>query len=163
MPIFAKHIGCGTIDELNTLIYTILKYFVGLPSNISPRVSRLSNILRCSTMIGNKWYQDVFVSRIMLQKNYYKPCWKGRFIDGLPPIFAHKVKQVLISANDSLNYDNLAYDNIFNAIKKSNASVRNNKKLLTYQLQIKKKANFRKQNGLPPRSKSTRLNSSHRR
>ena len=102
VPIFAKHIGCGTIDELNTLIYTILKYFVGLPSNISPRVSRLSNILRCSTMIGNKWYQDVFVSRIMLQKNYYKPCWKGRFIDGLPPIFAHKVKQVLISANEGL-------------------------------------------------------------
>ena len=26
----------------------------------------------------------------------------------------------------------------------------NNKKLLTYQLQIKKKANFCKQNGLPP-------------
>ena len=36
LPIFAKHIGCGTIDELNTLIYTIPKYFVGLPSNISP-------------------------------------------------------------------------------------------------------------------------------
>ena len=35
LPIFAKHIGCGTIDELNTLIYTIPKYFVGLPSNIS--------------------------------------------------------------------------------------------------------------------------------
>ena len=113
-------------------------------------------------MIGNKWYQDVFVSRIMLQKNYYKPCWKGRFIDGLPPIFAHKVKQVLISANDSLNYDNLAYDNIFNAIKKSNASVRNNKKLLAYQLQIKK-AKFCKQNGLPLiRQKGKKYDKSHK-
>ena len=43
-------------------IYTILKYFVYTP-NISPRVSGLLNILRCSTMIGYKWYQDVFVSR----------------------------------------------------------------------------------------------------
>ena len=52
LPIFAKHIGCGTLDDLNT---PIPKYFVGLPSNISPRVSELSNILRCSTMIGYKW------------------------------------------------------------------------------------------------------------
>ena len=44
------------------------------------------------------------------------------------------VKQVLISANDSLNYDNLTYDNIFNAIKKFDASMCNHKKLLTYQI-----------------------------
>ena len=112
LPIFTKHIGCGT---LNTPIYTISKYFVNLSSNISPRISGLTNILRCSTMIDYKWYQDVFVSRVMLQKDCHKPCWKGRFIDGQPPIFAHKVKQVLISTNDSLNYDNLTYDNnIFN-------------------------------------------------
>ena len=67
-----------------------------------------------------------------------------------PPIFAHKVKQVLISANDSLNYDNSTYDNIFNTIKKFDAGMNNNKKLLMYQVQIKKKANFCKQNGLPP-------------
>ena len=42
LPIFAIHIGCGTLDDLNTPIYTIPKYFVGLPSNISPRVSGLS-------------------------------------------------------------------------------------------------------------------------
>ena len=94
-------------------------------------------------MIGYKWYQDV--SRDKLQQDCHKPCWKERFIDGLPPIFAYKVKQGLISANDSLNYDN-----IFNAIKKFDASMGNNKKLLMYQLQIKKKANFCKQNGLPP-------------
>ena len=47
---------------------------------------------------------------------------------------------MLISANDSLNYDNLTNDNIFNAIKKFDASMSTNKKLLMYQLQ--KKANF---------------------
>ena len=82
-------------------------------------------------MIGYKWYQDVFVSRIMLQKDCHKPCWKEWFIDSLPPIFAHKIKQVLMSTNDSLNYDNLTYDNIFNAIKNFDASMCNNKILLS--------------------------------
>ena len=67
-------------------------------------------------MIDYKWYQDVF-SRNMLQQDCHKPCWKERLIDGLPPIFAHKVKHVLISANDSLNYGNLTNDNTFNNIK----------------------------------------------
>ena len=95
LPIFAKHVGystlgCGTLDDLNTPIYTIPKHFIGIPSNISPRVSGLLNILKNSTMIGYKWYQDV--SRDKLQQDCHKPCWKERFIDGLPPIFAHKVK-----------------------------------------------------------------------
>ena len=40
-----------------------------------------------------RWYQDVFIFRVMLRKDCYKPYWKEKFIDGLPPIFAHKVKQ----------------------------------------------------------------------
>ena len=77
LPIFAKHVGystlgCGTFGNLNTPIYTIPKYFIGIPSNISPRVSGLLNILKNSTMIGYKWYQDV--SRDMLQQDCHKPC-----------------------------------------------------------------------------------------
>ena len=48
----------------------------------------------------------------------------------MPPNFVHKVKQVLMSTNDSLNYDNLTYDNIFNAIKKFDANMGNNKKTI---------------------------------
>ena len=77
-------------------IYTTLKYFVGTPNsspNISPRTSGLlKNILRCSTMTDYRWYQDVFISRIMLWKDCHKPYWKERFIEDLSPIFAHKVK-----------------------------------------------------------------------
>ena len=59
-----------------------------------------------------------------------------------------------MGTNDSLNYDNLTYDDIFSAIKKFGTSMCNNEKLLTYQLQIKKKAkyemgNFCEQYGLP--------------
>ena len=154
LPIFATHIGCGILDDLNN---AILKYFVGTPS---PRVSGLLNILRFFTMTDYRWYQDVFVSWIMLRKDCHKPYQKERFIDGLPPIFAHKVKQVLIGKNDSLNYDNLTYDDIFSTIKKFGTSMYNNEKLLTYQLQIKKKAkmgNSCKQYGLPPTAPFSQL------
>ena len=39
-----------------------------------------------------------------------------KFIDGLPPIFAHKVKQELMGKNDSIDYDNLTYGDILSTI-----------------------------------------------
>ena len=56
-------------------------------------------------MTDYRWYQDVFIFRVVLRKDCHKPYWKERFIDGLPPIFAHKVKQVLMGKNDSIDYD----------------------------------------------------------
>ena len=50
LPIFDESIGRSILDGVNTLIYTILKHFVGTPSNISSRVSDLLNNLRCPTM-----------------------------------------------------------------------------------------------------------------
>ena len=92
-PIFYESISRGIPDGVNNLIYTILKHFVGTPSNISSQISNYLNNLRCPTIFDYRWYQDVFIFRVMLWKDYYKPYWKEKFIDGLPPIFAHKVKQ----------------------------------------------------------------------
>ena len=72
-PIFDESIGRGILDGVNTLIYTILKHFVGTPSNISSRVSDLLNNLRCPTMSNYRWYQDFFISRVMLRKDCHKP------------------------------------------------------------------------------------------
>ena len=112
MPIFYESIGRGILDGVNTLIYTILKYFVDTPSNISSRVSDLLNNLRCPTMSDYRWYQDVFLSRVMIRKDCHKPYWKENFIDSLPPIFTHKVKQELMGKNDSIDYDSLTYGDI---------------------------------------------------
>ena len=119
------------------LIYqtSILKHFVGTPSNISSRVSDLLNNLKCPSMTDYRWYQDVFTSRVMLRKDCHKPYWKEKFVDGLPPIFAHKVKQVLMGKNDSIDYDNLTYGDIFSAIKKLGINMCNDEKLLKYHLQ----------------------------
>ena len=171
LPIFYESIGRGILDGVNTLIYTILKHFVGTPSNISSRVSDLLNNLRCPTMSDYRWYQDVFISRVMLWKDCHKPYWKERFIDGLPPIFAHKVKQVLMGKNDSIDYDNLTYGDIFSAIKKIGINTCNDEKLLKYHLQNKKKAKYEMDNsceqyGLPPiapsRQKGKKYDKSHK-
>jgi hypothetical protein len=50
-------------------------------------------------MSDYRWYQDVFLSRVMLRSDSQKPYWKEKFIDGLPSLFAHKVKDELINAN----------------------------------------------------------------
>ena len=165
-PIFDESIGRGILDGVSTLIYAILKHFVGTPSNISSRVSDLLNNLRCPTMSNYKWYQDVFIPRVMLWKDCHKPYWKERFINGLPPIFAHKIKQVLMGKNDSIDYDNLTYGDIFSAIKKLGINMCNDEKLLKYQLQNKKKAkyemgNFCEQYGLPPIAHSRQKGKKH--
>ena len=133
-PIFDESIGCGIPDGVNTLIYTILKHFVGTPFNISSWVSDLLNNLRCLTMFDYRWYQDVFLSRVMLRKDCHKPYWKEKFIDGLPPIFAHKVKQELMDKNDSIDYDSLTYGDILSTFKKLGINMCNDEKLLKYQL-----------------------------
>ena len=50
LPIFDESIGRGIPDGVNILIYTILKHFVGTPSNISSRVYNYLNNLRCPIM-----------------------------------------------------------------------------------------------------------------
>ncbi|KAL4627950.1 hypothetical protein ACB092_05G203400 [Castanea dentata] len=73
-------------------------------------------------------YEDVFISRVMLKKDSTKPYWKERFIDGLPPIFAHKVKNELIGKNDSIVFDTLTYGDIFSTIKKFGINMCNDEK-----------------------------------
>ena len=165
-PIFDESIGRCILDGINTLIYTILKHFVGIPSNISSRVSNLLNNLRCLTMSDCRWYQDVFISMVMLQKDCHKFYWKETFIDGLPPIFAHKVKQELMGKNDSFDYDSLTYGDILSTIKKLGINMCDDEKLLEYQLQNKRKAkykmgNFCEQYGLPPIASSREKGKKH--
>jgi hypothetical protein len=55
-PIFNERIGMGEPDCVNTLIYTIIKHFIGTPSNITARISDVLNNLRCPTMSDYRWY-----------------------------------------------------------------------------------------------------------
>ena len=117
-------------------------------------------------MSDYRWYQDVFLSRVMQQKDCFKPYWKEKFIDGLPLIFAHKVKQELMGKNDSIDYDNLTYGGILSTIKKLGINMCNNEKLLKHQLKNKRKAkyemgNFCEQYGLPSIAPSRQKGKKH--
>ncbi|KAG7977429.1 hypothetical protein I3843_05G031500, partial [Carya illinoinensis] len=145
----------GSPDGVNTLIFTIVKHFVGTPSNITNRVSDYLNNLRCNKMSDYRWYKDVFMSRVMLREDSQKPYWKEKFIDGLPRLFAIKVKDSLTDITSYLNYDNYTYGDIVSIIQKLGISMCNDQRMIAQQMKDRKKAkyemgNFCEQFGLPP-------------
>jgi hypothetical protein len=154
-PIFDEQIDTGEPDGVNTLIYTIIKLFVGTPSNITSRISDYLNSLRCPTMSDYRWYQYVFLSRVMVKANSQKPYWKEKFIDGLPSLFAYKVKDELLNSPIGLiEYDNLTYGDLFSTVKKLGIKMCIDQKMIRQQLKNAKKAkyevdNFGEQFGLP--------------
>jgi hypothetical protein len=156
LPIFYEKVGRGEPDCVNTLIYTIIKHFVGTPSNITSRISDYLNNLRCPTMSDYRWYQDVFLSRVMFRSDSQKPYWKEKFIDGLPSLFAHKVKDELIDANTGLiDYEKLTYGDLFSTVKKLGIKMCIDQKMIRQQLKMLRRAkyemgNFCEQFGLPP-------------
>jgi hypothetical protein len=161
-PVFKEKIGMGELDCVNTLIYTIVKHFVGTPSNITARITNFLNNLRCPTMSDYRWYHDVFHSRVMLKQDSQKPYWKEKFIDGLLSLFAHKVKDELIDATTGMiDYENLTYGDMFSTIKKLGIRMYIDQKPIRQQLKNSKKmkyemGNFCKQFGLPPIAPSKR-------
>ena len=71
--IFDERIERGIPDRVNTLIYAIMKHFVGKPSNITSRIyDQLSN-LRCKTLGDYRWYEDVFTTRVMHRSDCNSP------------------------------------------------------------------------------------------
>ena len=116
-PIFDERIGMGILDGVNSLVFTIKRHFIGIPSNITSRIyDQLSN-LKCPTMSDFRWYENVFTSRVMLKEDSNKPFWKEKFIDGLPNLFAHKIRTVLSNFNGIIDYDTLIYGDIISTIK----------------------------------------------
>ena len=70
-------------------------------------------------MSDYRWYQYVFLSRVMVRYDSQKLYWKEKFIDLFPSLFAHKVKDELINTDtDLIDYKNLTYDDLFSTVKK---------------------------------------------
>jgi hypothetical protein len=154
LPIFNEKVGLGDSDAINTLFYTIIEHFIETPSHLTSRIhDQLSN-LRCPTLSDFRWYKDAFHSRVMLREDSNQPFWKEKFINGLPHLFAHKIKQVLVNQNNVIEYDNLTYGNIISAIQKEGLKMCIDMKISNQANKDKKKAkyemgNFCEQYGLP--------------
>ncbi|KAI5344389.1 hypothetical protein L3X38_012266 [Prunus dulcis] len=116
LPLFDTTIGRTPEDGVNTLLYTIIEHFVGTPSHTQSRIhDQLSN-LRCPQLSDFRWYKDVFISRVMLRKDSNQAFWKEKFINGLPNLFAHKIRTVLSNELGHIDYDSLTYGNIISTI-----------------------------------------------
>ena len=155
IPIFDEQIGQGVPDAINTLLFTIIEHFIGTPSNVTSRIhDQLSN-LRCPTLSDFRWYKDVFMSRVMLREDSNQPFWKEKFINGLPNLFAHKIRNVLVNEEGIIPYHTLTYGNIINIIQKEglkmcidmkiSKQVNKDKAIAKYEL-----GTFCEQYGLPP-------------
>ncbi|KAG5605742.1 hypothetical protein H5410_027234 [Solanum commersonii] len=82
-------------DAMYTFILTILEHFSGRFTNQYETIRSLLNGLRCRHLGEFRWYKDTYLSRVMkLPKNGLE-FWKAKFIDGLPSLFAERVKRLL--------------------------------------------------------------------
>ncbi|KAG5610521.1 hypothetical protein H5410_021802 [Solanum commersonii] len=59
-----------------------------------------------------KWYKDTYLSRVMEFPENKVEYWKANFIDGLPPLFAEKVRKTLRDGHGEIPYKDLTYGKI---------------------------------------------------
>nr|XP_016456856.1 PREDICTED: uncharacterized protein LOC107780792 [Nicotiana tabacum] len=96
-------------DVVYTLVLTILEHFNGRFTNQNEIVRTLLNGLRCRTLSEFRWYKDNFMSRVMeLPENKYEH-WKAKFIDGLPSLFAERVRKNLRGSYGEILYKDYIY------------------------------------------------------
>ncbi|KAL0015436.1 hypothetical protein SO802_002505 [Lithocarpus litseifolius] len=154
-----KNEGRGIPNGVNTLIYTIIKHFVGKSINITSRIyDQLSN-LRYRTLGDYRWYNDVFTTRVMHKSDCNSPFWKEKFINGLPKLFDEKVKETLCNPLGVIDYDNLTYGDISSTIQSEGMKMCRDFKIQSQASKSKAKyevGNFCTQYGLPPIAPSKR-------
>ncbi|XP_059638718.1 uncharacterized protein LOC132280992 [Cornus florida] len=102
-----------------------------------------------------RWYKDIFLSRVMMRDDSNKPFWKEKFINGLPNLFAHKIRDTLSKATGNIDYDTLTYGNIFSLIQKEGLRMCIDMKISNQLQDDRKRAKYEmgtfcKQYGLPP-------------
>ena len=82
-------------DACATLLYHIARHFVGEPKLFQDRSLEILNNLRCKNLADFRWYKDTFLIKVMIRPDCNNDFWKERFISGLPPLFADKVRTKL--------------------------------------------------------------------
>ena len=92
-----------------TLATNIVEHFTGRWSDNSENIRTLLQNLKCKTLTSFRWYKDVFLSRVMELPESNDSHWKSKFIDGLPHLFAERVRNVLRKGDLHINYNQYTY------------------------------------------------------
>ncbi|XP_070014046.1 uncharacterized protein [Nicotiana sylvestris] len=151
----------GREDAVYTLILTILEHFNGRFTSNHQTIRTLLNGLRCKTLSEFRWYKDTFMSRVMELPNNKSEHWKAKFIDGLPSLFAERVRDVLKGSCGEIQYNNYTYGKLIGVCTQEGLKLCNELRL-SRQLKIDKLkeksqlGDFYTQFGLPRTSTQSR-------
>ncbi|KAG5615199.1 hypothetical protein H5410_015023 [Solanum commersonii] len=116
-------------DVVYTLVLTILEQVNGRFTTQYETVRTLLNGLRCRTLGEFRWYKDTYMSRVMkLPKNNYEH-WKAKFIDGLPPLFAERVRKALRTNHGEISYKDYTYGKLIGVCTQEELNLCNELKL----------------------------------
>lgn len=73
------------------LLLSLRKHFTGLPNQIRERRTCVLTNLRCPSLQYFKWYKDVYLNKVYLEKDCSEIYWTRRFFEGLPMILKDRV------------------------------------------------------------------------
>ena len=78
----------------------ILEHFIGGVTDHGEKNKTLLQNLKCLTLTHFRWYKDTFLSRVILLNDANNVHWKSKLIDGLPHLFAERVRKSLRDKNN---------------------------------------------------------------
>ncbi|KAG5591282.1 hypothetical protein H5410_041796 [Solanum commersonii] len=147
-------------DIVYTLVLTILEHFSGRFTNQYETIRSLLNGLRCRHLGEFRWYKVTYLSRVMELPENGLEFWKAKFIDGLPSLFAERVKKTLRNPQGIIPYSNFTYGKLIGACTQEGINLCNELKLSRHlkmdKLREKSQlGDFCTQFGLPDASKGT--------
>ena len=104
-------------DACATFLYHIAKHFIGEPKLFQDRSLQILSNLSCPNLDNFIHYRHAFLSKVMIRPDCNLDYWKERFISGLPPLFADKVRTKIQDRNNgSIPYNNLTYGDLVSTI-----------------------------------------------
>lgn len=129
-------------NTVYTLIVNIIEHFTGRWSDNSEHIRTLLQNLRCRTLTSFRWYKDTFLSRVMELPKSNSSHWKSKFIYGLPPLFAERVRKNLRENKVNIPYDNYTYGKLIGTCTQEGIALCNeiklNQQIKKYSLNEKK-------------------------
>ena len=81
-------------------------------------------------------------SKVMMRDDCANAFWKEKFINGLPSLFAHKIREVLSNTKGIIDYKNLTYGDIVSTIQKEWLKMRIDMKISKQTHNEKQKAKY---------------------
>uniref|UniRef100_A0A7N0SWM3 CCHC-type domain-containing protein n=1 Tax=Kalanchoe fedtschenkoi TaxID=63787 RepID=A0A7N0SWM3_KALFE len=96
-------------NAVYTLVINIMEHFTGRVSDNNENIRTLLQNLRCKTLTNFRWYKDAFLNRVMELPECNSSHWKSKFIDGLPHLFAERVRKTLRKDMIAIPYDIYTY------------------------------------------------------